>query len=254
MFCGNCGASIPEGNHFCAQCGTPVSKFPAPAAAFPPPPPGAAPGSFPPQAAPPPPAPPPSFAPPPPPFAPPPPPQPPPAWQARPAPPYAQGAYPPASHAPQPYASSPAAGFPDPPSLHWALVLILAMFSGGLFGFIWFCIQAGYVKRIDPSSKARMLIVLAVLGSLLQVAVVFGGVAAGDMVAAPLIGMVISLASAVLGIAAVFSMRSSLVTHFNTAEPVGLRLSGVMTFFFSILYFQYHLSRIAEWRRTGALR
>jgi hypothetical protein len=32
---------------------------------------------------------------------------------------------------------------------------------------------------------------------------------------------------------------------------VGLRLSAAMTFFFNILYFQYHLSRIAQWKKTG---
>ena len=36
-------------------------------------------------------------------------------------------------------------------------------------------------------------------------------------------------------------------------EPINLRLSGVMTFFFNILYFQYHFTRIAEWKRTGML-
>jgi hypothetical protein len=45
-------------------------------------------------------------------------------------------------------------------------------------------------------------------------------------------------------------MRSSLEEHFNRAEPVGLRLGAVMTFFFGGLYFQYHLNRINEMKRT----
>jgi hypothetical protein len=52
---------------------------------------------------------------------------------------------------------------------------------------------------------------------------------------------------------AVFGMRRSIVQYYNTREPIGLKLSGVMTFFFSILYFQYHFSRIAEWKQTGRL-
>ena len=52
----------------------------------------------------------------------------------------------------------------------------------------------------------------------------------------------------------IFSMRSSIQTYYNTTEPIGLRLSGVMTFFFSIYYFQYHFTRIADWKRTGVLR
>ena len=43
-----------------------------------------------------------------------------------------------------------------------------------------------------------------------------------------------------------FSMRASLEEHFNGPDPIGLRLSGVMTFFFGGLYFQYHLNRINE--------
>ena len=39
-------------------------------------------------------------------------------------------------------------------------------------------------------------------------------------------------------------MRSELEEHFNTVEPVGLSLSGVMTFFFGGLYFQYHINDI----------
>jgi len=48
---------------------------------------------------------------------------------------------------------------------------------------------------------------------------------------------------------AAFNMRSSIEDHFNTAEPIGLSLNGVLTFFFSIYYFQYHFTRINEMKR-----
>jgi len=51
----------------------------------------------------------------------------------------------------------------------------------------------------------------------------------------------------------VFSIRQSMVTYYNTVEPIQLQLSGVMTFFFGMLYLQYHMSRIARWKRTGVL-
>ena len=47
-------------------------------------------------------------------------------------------------------------------------------------------------------------------------------------------------------IVARFSLRASLEEHFNSAEPIGLSLSGVMTFFFGGIYFQYHLSDIVR--------
>jgi hypothetical protein len=59
---------------------------------------------------------------------------------------------------------------------------------------------------------------------------------------------IVILAAALM---ALFGMRRSLVGYYNTVKPVGLRLSAAMTFFFNILYFQYHLSRIAQWKKTG---
>jgi hypothetical protein len=45
-----------------------------------------------------------------------------------------------------------------------------------------------------------------------------------------------------------------MLRYYNSTEPINLRLSAVMTFFFNTLYFQYHMSRIADWKRTGYLR
>jgi hypothetical protein len=42
--------------------------------------------------------------------------------------------------------------------------------------------------------------------------------------------------------------------HFNGPEPIGLSLSGVMTFFFGMLYFQYHFTRINELKRLARYR
>jgi hypothetical protein len=43
-----------------------------------------------------------------------------------------------------------------------------------------------------------------------------------------------------------FNMKSSLEEHFNTVEPIGFRMSGVLTFFFGGLYIQSQLNRINE--------
>jgi hypothetical protein len=146
-----------------------------------------------------------------------------------------------------------------PPNLHWAVVLILAWFTG-IFGLIWLCLQAGYVKKIDPTSRARMFILFSVLAPVAAVVVWLGTAAAalgdslGGAAAGGFLGFILILVGIVCGLSAVFGMRRSLIDYFNTVEPIGLRLSGVMTFFFHMLYFQYHLSRIAEWKRTGTLR
>ena len=46
-------------------------------------------------------------------------------------------------------------------------------------------------------------------------------------------------------------MRTNIEEHFNGPEPIGLKLNGVMTFFFNVLYFQYHFTRINELKRAA---
>jgi hypothetical protein len=56
----------------------------------------------------------------------------------------------------------------------------------------------------------------------------------------------------VASLVARFSFKNSMEEHFNGPEPMGLQLSGVMTFFFGSVYFQYHINDIA--RRKAADR
>jgi hypothetical protein len=54
--------------------------------------------------------------------------------------------------------------YPRPPSLHWALVLVFWILTGGLFKFIWMYRQAAWVRRIDPSSKALWVLAAGFAG------------------------------------------------------------------------------------------
>ena len=51
----------------------------------------------------------------------------------------------------------------------------------------------------------------------------------------------------------IFSIRSAMEDYYNSRENIGLMLSGVMTFFFRTIYLQYHVNRIAKWKKTGVL-
>ncbi len=64
----------------------------------------------------------------------------------------------------------------------------------------------------------------------------------------------LGIAAWVVKLIARFTMRAELEEHFNTVEPIGLSLSGVMTFFFGGLYFTYHLNRITELKRLARYR
>lgn len=140
-----------------------------------------------------------------------------------------------------------------PPDLHWLLVLLLSYITCGIFGYVWMFIEAGFVKKIDPSSPARTFFVIYLAGSLVALPGLFLiDSSAGDALPALAMSLMI-LAATALFFLGVFSMRRSLLYHYNTVENIGLRLNPVLTFFFNILYFQHHFSRIARWKRTGVL-
>jgi hypothetical protein len=44
--------------------------------------------------------------------------------------------------------------FPNPPNLHWGLVLLFVVISCGLFGIAWEIVQAAWMKKIEPTTKS----------------------------------------------------------------------------------------------------
>jgi hypothetical protein len=142
-------------------------------------------------------------------------------------------------------------GGPIPTDLHWAIVMLLCIFTCTLFGWAWLFVQAAFVRKIRPGNNGLLF-------SLLGFGVWFIGVcingynrATHEMTSPTLLFPFAALALVIIGF---FQMKSDLEDYYNTVEPINLHLSGVMTFFFGILYFQHHLSRIAEWKKTGVLQ
>ncbi len=181
---------------------------------------------------------------------PPPPPQAPPvpaAWNPPPPQLPNAGAYPPSGYG---YAAQPL----TPPDLHWALVLLFGCVTLGFFLIAWYFVEANFARKIDRQSHAILLGILA-YGACFISGIVQAVAQAGDEASSGLsvFGGLLEIAGLVLFFVAVFNIRKSLVDYYNRIEPISLRLSGVMTFFFNIYYFQYHFSRIAAWKKTGRL-
>ena len=154
------------------------------------------------------------------------------------------------------FAPNPAASgaWPSPPEMQWWLVILIGGGTCGLFIFYWCYRQVVFVKKLDPQSKAMKMILggLGLMFGGLFIASILGAILGDSMaIIAGLLGMVSNLGSTILVILGVFNMRTSIERHYNTVENIGLKLSPVMTFFFNIYYFQYHFSRIAEWKKTG---
>jgi hypothetical protein len=157
--------------------------------------------------------------------------------------------------APMPAYAAPASLYPDPPNLHWALVLVIGMFTCGLFSIVWMFVQAAWMRKVNPNSKALFYYIAAIGVYVIMIVADIAMFASGSSeTPSPAISGVLAvcgIAYFVLFLVAIFTMRSDMEKHFTGPEPIGLRLSGVMTFFFSILYFQYHFSRINEIKRSA---
>jgi hypothetical protein len=142
-------------------------------------------------------------------------------------------------------AAAAAARYPSPPSLHWGLVLLLGIVTCGIFFWIWALVEANWVRKVQPASKGMILWSFAIVLSFIN-----GVLSQSHDSGAKALGSLFSLGAIVLSIVGAFSLKNSIEEHYNTAEPIGLQLSGVMTFFFAVFYFQYHFTRINEMRKS----
>ncbi|QOF81584.1 DUF4339 domain-containing protein [Variovorax sp. 38R] len=137
-----------------------------------------------------------------------------------------------------------------PPKLHWALVLLFTVLSFGIFGVVWLFIQSSWIRTIDSRSNATMYligyVVLASIGAIVD--------ASSESSDTQSLGWLLQIPSYVLFYCGYYSMRRSMLDHYNSVEPIRLNLSGAMTFFFSMLYLQHHMTRIAKWKETGNIK
>jgi hypothetical protein len=145
---------------------------------------------------------------------------------------------------------------PVSPDFHWALVLLVNFFCN-FFQVIWLFVEAAFVKKIDRESKGVALLAGSFLTMIVGIIVLFSSIGVngqqGPSAAVMFPFFLLIVAGVVLHLMGIFQMRSSIETYYNTVEPINLRLSGVMTFFFAVFYFQHHFTRIANWKRTGYL-
>jgi hypothetical protein len=143
--------------------------------------------------------------------------------------------------------------YPDPPNLNWVLELLLGFVTCGLFIVVWNIVIASWANRVQPASKALMYYIIATVLVVLNVGgswSVFIAIAHHAQPHHNFLSNIIGLVCWVIRLIARFTLRDTLEQHFNGPEPLGLRLSAVMTFFFGGIYFQYKLNEINQIKRT----
>jgi hypothetical protein len=136
--------------------------------------------------------------------------------------------------------------YPNPPDLHWGIALLLMFVTCGIFNWVWVFVQAAWVRKVQPQTKCMVYLAVAVCAFIVSTIL-------GLDKALASVRTLMNLVGGVLWLVGVFSMRASIEEHYNSAEPIALSLSGVMTFFFSVIYFQYHFTLINEMKRNGEL-
>jgi hypothetical protein len=133
---------------------------------------------------------------------------------------------------------------PKPPTLHWAVVLILSVVTLGLFGFYWSIRQAQFARRIDPINRAIFQILLSAALFLFQIlisAVVAITVARGGQgTDLSSVMNILRLFEGLMIFTAYWQIRATLMKYY------GIKLNGFLTLIFNVYYVQYHLSRLAK--------
>jgi Tfp pilus assembly major pilin PilA len=139
------------------------------------------------------------------------------------------------------------AEIPEPPSLHWGLLLLLTFLTFGLLGLVWPFIQSTWVRKVDRNSRATLLLAFAmgcfVVGEILALG-------SGGSPGAAALGGLLVLAYWVLYLMAYFSMADSLRREMRTYD-VNVYIGGVTLFFFTVWYLQGQLRWLSKWKATG---
>jgi hypothetical protein len=136
---------------------------------------------------------------------------------------------------------------PLPPNLHWSIVLILDVVTRQSFNLIWAVVQANWARKLTGDNKPMVLVAMypaGMVAGLLTMAL-FKSLSA--------LGAIFILAGAIVYLFGIFSIKAAMEEYYNSTENIGLTLSGAMTFFFSAIYIQDHINRIARWKKTGVL-
>ena len=136
-----------------------------------------------------------------------------------------------------------------PPNWHWSIVLILGVLTRRLqlFNMIWALVQANWAHKLSNDNKPLVLVSMYPAGMIAG----FLMVAFNPRMAA-LAGLFF-IGGAIVYLFGIFSIKSAMEDYYTSTENIGLQMSGVMTFFFSTVYIQYHINRIARWKKTGVL-
>ncbi|MGD0890795.1 MAG: hypothetical protein ABR923_04615 [Terracidiphilus sp.] len=155
--------------------------------------------------------------------------------------------------------------YPAPPLVHWAVLLVVwiaivvatELFApnnlwapvASLVFAPWIMYLCIWLLRLDSKSKC---VVWCDAYIVVKLTCAWLSIQPHSSLTNQLLTDVFAIASAILGIVTLFSIRANLLNHYNKREPIGIDLGPVMTFFFSYLYIQSQLYPIAQLKKRQA--
>ena len=143
--------------------------------------------------------------------------------------------------------------YPDPPDLAWWVALALEVITLGGFFAVWDIVQSVWLRRIDRSSTAYGYYIAAALIYLIKLPSMLATIAYNIFNGPPVPphhGFIVGMSGLIVELIARYVFRRELERHFNTVEPIGLRLGWFMTLFGGV-YFQYHFNRVKRALRVS---
>lgn len=155
-------------------------------------------------------------------------------------------------------AMEPVQTVPLPPNLHWGVVLAFNAVSRFfapliIFNLIWTMVLANWARKLDGNNNTLILVAMYPAGFVSAfMAGAFMGATGSSPDWLPGLAIALILGGVIAYIVGVFKIKAAMETYYNSTEKYGLKLSGVMTFFFSTVYLQYKVNELAEWKRKSA--
>jgi GYF domain 2 len=142
---------------------------------------------------------------------------------------------------------------PLPFNLHWLIVLVLGLFTRQLFNLLWALVQGNWARKLSGDNKPLVLVAMYPAGMVAGILTVALSRGAANS-ALSILGALFMLGGAIVYLFGMFSIKAAMEEYYTSVENIGLQMSGVMTFFFSTVYIQYHINSIARWKKTGVLK
>jgi hypothetical protein len=143
---------------------------------------------------------------------------------------------------------------PLPPNLHWLILLLLVILTRQIFNWIWVFVLANWARKLSGSNRSMVLVAMYPAGFL--AGIMAGAVSVGLGINSSMLMILVSVCifgGLIAYIFGIFKIREAMEDYYNSRENIGLQLSGAMTFLFNSIYLQYHINRIARWKKTGTL-